>query len=170
MTSALDVCLGVLHSSDDALSTSLRQTLCTRVPLRSTRRHRAPLAGQLSAVLISCSLAARPPCSETLAMSYCSAQVVLFSKPRRFCFASLLTFHWVTGRTDILSSKGWYPCVIITLHKQIWYKFRILLYSWARHNNGTQQLIDSTLCSWPQEYVELVLKVVVEGGFRAFRN
>ena len=105
--SASDFCLGVLHSSDDALSTSLRQTLCTGVPLRSTRRHRAPLAGQLSAVLISCSLAARPPCSETLAMSYCSAQVVLFSKPRWFCFASLLTFHWVTRRTDILSSKGW---------------------------------------------------------------
>ena len=158
MTSALDVCLGVLHSSDDALSTSLRQTLCTRVPLRSTRRHRAPLAGELSAVLISCSLAARPPCSETLAMSYCSAQVVLFSKPRWFCFASLLTFHWVTGRTDILSSKGWYPCVIITLH--IWYKFKILMHSWERQNKGT--LIDSTLCSWPQEYVELVLKVVIE--------
>ena len=108
-----DVRFGMLHSSDDALSTSLRQTLCTRVPLRSTRRHRAPLAGELSAVLISCSLAARPPCSETLAMSYCSAQVVLFSKPRWFCFASLLTFHWVTGRTDILRSKGWYPCTIV---------------------------------------------------------
>ena len=125
MTSALDVCLGVVLGNWSALSTSLRQTLCTRVPLRSTRRHRAPLAGELSAVLISCSLAARPPCSETLAMSYCSAQVVLFSKPR--WFADLSLSHRKDRHTQIKRLIPLYHCVIITLH--IWYKFKILMHS-----------------------------------------